>query len=241
MAKKGGVQDVQTIQSPDDPYRTGFQNRVSNEYLNAVNGHLNPEQQFLRGQLGDFTQGQLGVAGQQGLTGIEGFYNPFNQEVIGGMQGDFAQQRAGAQNRAADVATRAGAFGGDRSAILEAQLTNDVNRNEANTIGQFRNQGFQNAAGQLMAQRGLASQNAQFGLGQMGAFGQQQVNNRLGLLGLMPQGFSPDQTITQQQQGQQGVGNIISGAAGGALAGMPLGPWGALAGGGLGLLGGLFG
>ena len=241
MAKKGGVQDVQTIQSQDDPFREGFQNKVSNEYLNAVNGRLNPEQQFMRNQLPEFLRGQMDIAGQQGLTGIEGFYNPFEQQVIGGLRGEADLQRAGAQNRAADVATRSGAFGGDRAAILEAQMTDDVNRNAMNTIGQFQNQGFQNAAGQLLGARGMAGNMAQFGMGQMNQFGQQQINNRMELLGMMPQGFNQDRTITQGQEGQQGAGNVIAGAAGGALAGLPFGAPGAIIGGGIGLLGGLFG
>lgn len=100
-------------------------------------------------------------AGQTGLGGIEQYFNPFQQNVIGGLQSDFDRQRA-LSGRAADAeATSAGAFGGSRAAVLRALGQRDIGQQEAQTLGQFRYQGYGDALNQLLAER-----QRQFGMGQ---------------------------------------------------------------------------
>jgi hypothetical protein len=140
---------------------------------------------------------------QPGLGGIDQFFNPFEGQVIAGLQSDFDRQRQLAGNQAADVATRSNAFGGSRSAILNAELQRGVNQNEASTLANVRNQGFQNAANQLLGQQqlfgnlGFGGLQALAGLG--GQLSQQQLQSLLAMQGgLMP--GSTTSTQTQQMQ-----------------------------------------
>lgn len=95
----------------------------------------------------------------------QAFFNPFEDQVVGAAQQNFDRQRQQALNQAAQEATGAGAFGGSRSGILQAQALGDVNRNESQTLAQLRNQGFQNAQ-QMAAQEHGLMQNLGFGSAQ---------------------------------------------------------------------------
>jgi hypothetical protein len=116
--------------------------------------------------------GNLGFGSQTGLGNIGDYYNPFQQDVIAGVQSDFGRQRDLANMSAADQATRAGAFGGSREAVLRANLMGDVNRNEGITLANVRNLGFENAAGRLMGERERMLQSGIAGLGGMAGVGQ---------------------------------------------------------------------
>lgn len=182
------------------------------------------------------------VAFNQGLQALQNptvaaqqFFNPFQQNVVSGVQQDFDRQRQQALMAAAQQATGAGAFGGSRSGILQAQALRDINQNEANTLANLRYSGYNNALG-------MAGQNAQqlLGAGEL----QRQIQNQLlqnGLfanqqaLQMLNLGLGPVGTTQSQSQPR----NILGGVLGGAAAGSAFGPVGTIVGGGLGLLGGL--
>ena len=152
--------------------------------------------------------GGLGVAGQANVGGFQnqvgGYMNPYLQYALAPQLAEANRQYdvSGARQQAA--ATGAGAFGGQREAIMAAE--NERNRNMGlqsiigqgyNTaFGQAQNQYNQNLQNQL-AGYGMAG-NAANTLGQLGQtqFGQQQgainTQNQLG---------------TQQQQQQQNIMN----------------------------------
>lgn len=116
------------------------------------------------------------------------FFSPFQDEVVGSMQQAFDRQRQQAMSQAAQEATGAGAFGGSRSGILQAEALNNVNRNEASQLAQLRNQGFQNAMGmagqehQLMQNLGLSSARArQQGALQEAGLGLEQAQQQFGM------------------------------------------------------------
>jgi hypothetical protein len=175
----------------------------------------------LQGRFGDLA-GNLAFGSQVGLGGIEEYFNPYQEEVIGGVQAGFDRQRLLNRERAAEQATRAGAFGGSRSAVLEAQGARGIGMNEMQQIGQMRHAGFGAAAGMLGADRMRAM--------------------NLGLTGLQGlQGLEQFQNM-RQQQAMQGFGaamgpyqgttsgtqplysNPLLGAAGGFATGMGLFP-----------------
>lgn len=116
------------------------------------------------------------------------FFSPFQDEVVSGLQSDFDRQRQQALTRAAQDATAQGAFGGSRSGILQAQALRDVNQDEASTLAQVRNRGFQNAQGlaaqehQLMQNLGFGSaEAAQRGRLQEAGLGLQQAGQQFGM------------------------------------------------------------
>lgn len=132
-------------------------------------------QEFREG-LGDFTPGEIrdplvdeegnrisaptaraGRVGAFGFTpedfdfdSIQNFLNPFMDEVVGAQQQTFDRQRQRALDMAAQEATQAGAFGGSRSGILQAEALGGVNRNEAQSLANLRRAGFSEAVGNAL-------------------------------------------------------------------------------------------
>lgn len=76
---------------------------------------------------------------------------------------NFGMQRDQATMAANDLATKAGAYGGDRSAILQAQMLGDVNRNESQALGGIDYQNQQDQWQRVMQLLGLAGGASQVG------------------------------------------------------------------------------
>ena len=145
----------------------------------------------------------------------QAYMDPYQQQVIGGVQQDFDRQRQAAQTSGAQQATAAGAFGGSRSGILQSQNIDNVNRNEANTLAQLRSGGYQSAQAQAQAQHaqqqglglaygqaGLQAQMANQGAGlQAGALNQQ---------GQLAQGQMGMQAALANQQANLGFGGLAA-------------------------------
>jgi hypothetical protein len=144
-------------------------------------------------------------AGETGLGGIGDYFDPFQSQVIGGVQSSFDRLRGQASKQAEQEATAAGAFGGSRSGILEAERLRGLDEAEAQQIGQLQSQGFGRAADRLMAERqrlgglGLAGIQNLYNVGQF-AGGQQFQGQLAGLQGR--QGLMDyARRVQMQQQG----------------------------------------
>ena len=116
---------------------------------------------LILGSLGGLT----GNTALQGMAGpyASGFGLPNTQALKDAASANFAQQRGQATMAANDLATKAGAFGGDRAALLQSQMLGDVNRNEASTLAGIDYQGQQDSYQRLMGLLGLAGQGASMG------------------------------------------------------------------------------
>ena len=211
----------------------------------------------LRGSLGRLGQSAgagWGSTGQFDPSGIGGFYNPFEDQVVEQTMKDVREGLA-----KGDIARRAGeigagAFGGSRSRLQGQELAESAARGAAEQVGAIRSGGYQDAArraqaafeaqqgrqaGQAGLLAGLGAQQANIGsqLGQlgMGAASQNMARGQaLGRMGLAGQGAQLGQAgALGQLAGQRaGMGTQIAGM-GGNLAGL----YGTTAG-GLGSLGG---
>lgn len=242
MSKSRDQTSTQTTDQRVDPQTAAFiaQYRNTAQGLYGQSPNANPYLTQAAGVAGNLT-GNLGFAGQQGLAGIDQYFNPYQQQVVQGVQSDFDRQRQLATNQAADMATRSGAFGGSRQAVLDAELQRGVNQNEAQQLANLRYGGYTNAANQMLQQQqmaanlGLSGLQGLFGLGQhMDARQLQALQAMMG--GMGPIGTSGTQTTTTPLRN-----NPIQGAMGGAAIGTAIAPGvGTLVGGGLGLLGSLF-
>jgi hypothetical protein len=154
---------------------------------------------------------------QQGTTGIESFFDPYQSQVIGGVQTDFDRQRALAMTQAAGTATQQGAFGGNRAAILQGMGQRDINQNEMSMLAGLRSGGWQNALQALLGQRQQAA-----GLMGQGMSGMNDATMRqLAALQAMMGGlnFGGSTTTSTGQQVQPLNRNPIAGMLGGALSG----------------------
>ena len=125
-----------------------------------------------------------------GQVGYQQYMNPYQSEVIGGIQDQFTKL----QNQAAAQAGQVGSFGGARQGVQAAELGTQ----QAKTVGQAQAQNYGQA--QQQAQQAFASQMGRYGQAgqQMAGLGAQQQQQGLGdIASLMSAGS------VQQQQSQQ--------------------------------------
>lgn len=163
------------------------------------------------------TSSNLFNAAAQGPN-ISQFMNPYTSMVTDNALADLERQRQMQINATGAAAGRAGAFGGSRHGVAEAQTNLGFGRQGAELFGNLQQQGFntalQAAQNQQQTQSNLAGQG--FGFGQ--AIGQQQAQQGAQQQALNQQLLNAAQ---QQYQGftgapQQSLATILA-----ALQGMP--------------------
>jgi len=184
-------------------------------------------------------RGLLSDMGTQPLD-IQSFQNPYNTQVIDQSLADLNRARQIRLQSDQDAAIGAGAFGGSRSGLLEAETNRNFADAAARTSSNLRQSGYNNALNAAMQDRGFRTgiQQGMLGdqyrnLGLMSGIGsQQQGLQQRGMdagyneflralqygpkqLGLLAQGVSalPTQTNTTQSQ-KAGFGDVLAGGAG---------------------------
>jgi hypothetical protein len=179
---------------------------------------------------------EAGQAGQfVGPTAYQQFMSPYQQDVIDTTLAEFDRQTQAGIPQLRNQAIQAGAFGGAREGVQEAEYLSGQARNRAALQAQLLQQGFgqaQQAAGQAFAQQqALAQQQSQ-----LAALSPQLAGSQIaGLttLGGIQQaqeqaGLSAQQQLAQQQLQQpltaaqtygSGVMGLISGYPGGSQVG----------------------
>lgn len=179
--------------------------------------------------------------GQQGLTqamggpdsyvvpqlssgAIAAAMNPWMNEVIGGVRGEFDFLRDQALLEENARATGAGAYGGDRSALAQGARLGAIDRAQGSQVAGLLGQGYGQALQLAEHRRQLAERGLQEPLWRYG-----QGLNFLNL-GMGPVGTTTEQWAT-------GGGNRLAGALGGAATGSAFGLPGAIAGGLIGAFG----
>ena len=136
---------------------------------------------------------------------IAAYQSPYQQQVIDVALGDIQRQADIAQQQAQERSIRAGAFGGSRSALLEAEAARPYAEQAARTVAGLRQAGFEQAQRAAESDIARQMQMAQFApqfelqaraqqAGLLGALGGEQMQ-RLGLLG----GIGAQQQALQQQ------------------------------------------
>lgn len=80
-------------------------------------------------------------------SGIQGYMNPYTSSVLDSAVSNIDRQTALQQQRNAASAVNAGAFGGDRHALVEAATNAEAQRNIGDLSGTLLSQGFNTAAG----------------------------------------------------------------------------------------------
>ena len=163
------------------------------------------------GGVSPYITGAAGLTGTGAGTGagsIASYMSPYQSQVIDASLAEFDKQAAVREKEIGDAAIAAGAFGGGRHGVLEAEYKTQSDKNRTALMNQMLQQGFGQGA-QLrqqdyMNQLGLAGAQAGLAQGQLG-LGQYQR----GLAQLAPQLAGGDiQTLTgigaiQQQQAQR--------------------------------------
>ena len=84
-------------------------------------------------------------AGQLANTNLDPYLNPYEDQVVDQSLSDIDRARQMASNQTDAQATAAGAFGGSRQAIMQAENNRNYLDQSARTSSQLRQSGFQNA------------------------------------------------------------------------------------------------
>ena len=173
-------------------------------------------------------------AAQTSQADIDRFFNPYTDQVIDTSLADIDRARQMQANQAAAQAQAAGAFGGSRGALMEAEIGRNALDQSARTAGDLRRQGFTQAAqlaqqdvsrrqqanqlnAQQMLQAALANQQAGLTAGQANM--QAQLSAALANQGSMDAAnqFNLGQDLAAQQANQQmglmAAQNALSGAS----------------------------
>lgn len=163
------------------------------------------------------------VQADTAASAMGAYNNPYTQQVIDSSMGDLERQRQMQQRTMGAQATAAGAFGGSRQGIAEAETNRAYAEKGGQLAAQLRQQGFTTALGagqQDVANRlnaGIANQNA---TGRAAEFGQQlglqgqTANQNTGLqAGIANQNAGLQAGIANQNAGLQGA-QFRMGAAG---------------------------
>ena len=179
--------------------------------------------------------GELGRgAALQGIAGLAGtgaeydpsaasrYMDPFNRDVIEAQQAEIARLGEQQKRDARSQQVRAGAFGGSRGAVQEAEIGRNVLQQQAKTGAELRSQGFQQAqqqAQQAFEQaQGRRQQAAQLtgSLGQAGAQTGISAAGQAGQLGLSAEQLAQRGALEGGQlglSGQQAMGDLAQRAA----------------------------
>ena len=174
----------------------------------------NPFQQASQAQMGAL--GAMNPAMNrvgQGMTqiaadGMANYQNPYEDQVVQASMRDIGNKGLQMQNTLGSQATAAGAFGGSRHGIAEAELAKSTQQQMLDQAARLRQQGFNTALGASQADLGR----------QLGAAGQ--LSGMAGnLANLGGQSFGYGQAINNQQmtQGamqQQLMQNLINAGKG---------------------------
>jgi len=197
----------------DNRYATGTDWDTLTREQRTQEGQIDiPEQQvagFTDRQNRAFRMADEGIGGFQGLlnqsqdfanmatqqydpsTGYQQYMNPYQDEVIAGIEQQFGKAQAGAGLSAA----QAGAFGGGREGIQRAELS----RQQAGAVGQAHAQNYGQA--QQQAQQQFASQMGRYGEAaqQMaGLAGQGQQMYQADIASMMSAGSVEQQRLQQE-------------------------------------------
>ncbi len=155
--------------------------------------------------------GSYNVTSGNLLGGIGMYRDPYESGVVNQTISDLDRARQLMQVGNRSAATQAGAFGGDRQAIVEAETNRAYLDQVARSAGQLRSQGFDRAASlaEQDAQRGmtagLANQNAYFqgrgqqlqGAGLLSSFGGDIFGRTLGTADALSQMGGQQQQMSQ--------------------------------------------
>ena len=111
------------------------------------------------------TAPQTYASRQLSNTDLSQYTNPYESQVIDRAIDDLNQARLMAVNETGADATRAGAFGGARHALREAQNDSDFYEQVAATTGDLRHRGYLNAQQQALADIGNENDASRFNIG----------------------------------------------------------------------------
>ena len=139
---------------------------------------------------------------------IGAYQSPYTQQVIDTTLGDIRRQQDIAQRKAQEGAIRAGAFGGSRSAIMEAEASRPYVEQMARTAAGLRQAGYGQALGAAESDIERQMRGRQFQAGLLGGMQSEQAARlgQLGQVGLQQQALQQRGLDVPYQEFQRALG-----------------------------------
>ena len=113
-----------------------------------------------------------GTGAGTGAGSINSYMSPYQNQVMEATMAEFDRNNAMQQNQISDQAISQGAFGGGREGVMQAEMLRNNQMSRAQLQAGMLNDSFMQAqqarAGDLQAQQGLGTYQAQLGQGQQG-------------------------------------------------------------------------
>lgn len=189
-----------------DDFRPQFMRRASTQFGRAgetfsqANPFIQRSQNFLTEALSNIGRGTQDITGAEFGSALQSFTNPFTQQVLDPALQDIREQTQGLFSDIGAQATGAGAFGGQRQALLESEAARAGAREAGRLSGQLRRQGFEDASRRalstLESNRERALRGAGLNINQAG------------------QSLAGASALTNLGQAQAGLGGQLVGARG---------------------------
>ncbi len=160
--------------------------------MQGIGGYQLPGQtQFATGLTGMGTLGSMGAGRQYARQAtdpyaMQAYMSPYTNLALEPQLREAARQSAIEGQRQQAQAVQAGAFGGSRQGLIEAERQRNLAQQQADIYGKGMQTAFEQArqAQQFGAELGMKGYGqALQGAGQLGALGEQQYKQELGLLG----------------------------------------------------------
>ena len=144
------AQNVANYQSGFAPSALNLAGPQANAYQNANAGRVNVNAGLQAQQFGNANQGLQGpVNYQQEKTlrdSMQQFEDPYTDRVVNQTIRDMDRARQMTANQISGDSAKAGAYGGSRSMLMQAENNRNFADRTAAAVGQLRSQGFQRAA-----------------------------------------------------------------------------------------------
>lgn len=156
-------------------------------YLNSANSAIDASRTPLWSNVQQFSPSAVGQ-----------YQSPYTQNVVDATQAQFNNQNAQQQNQLVGSAISAGAWGGDRSAVAQAQLAGQQQLAQAPVIAGLENQGYSTALGEFNTQ-----QQAQLGANEANSYLNSQAGFGYGNLANSAIGLPLEQANAQASAGSQ--------------------------------------
>ena len=189
----------QSLQQPQNPYKQAAAAQTDAMAANRAGmGMVGMGTNVLGSALNRTNQGMNETA----AGGMSAYQNPYEYQVVQASMRDIGNQGLKMQNTLGAQAQAAGAFGGSRHGIAEAELATNTQQQMLDQAAKLRAQGFNTALGASQAdlgrQLGAAGQSAGIG-GQVAGMGSTLAGLGNNLSGLGQTSFNMANTIADRQ------------------------------------------
>lgn len=161
-------------------------------------------------------QGALGGPGgamAQGLGGLGAYASPYTQQGIAAMIPGYQFGRSMADQAGGQQATRSGAYGGSREAVLRAEQMGNIDREFLQGVNLMSQQGTQMGMNAMMQDRMRNAQNANLGFGMAGNSAQmyQNLANQYGGFDQIQRGADEALAMDEFNRRRMGLGGLGAG------------------------------